>query len=402
MVFGWLFGGGVVRFLRGLFGCGVCLGVIEDFFVCGGGVCGWVVGDGLGGYGFLRGFVGREFRWLPEACMNPHMLVVGVSGWGKTYLLRKLVTGLVGLGRCVVVFDYLGLFRDVVGGVGGVSVDVSRYPIHPFSLAARRECGLPSGAPSARVRAFAEALATAMGVGVVQVGLLVEAVMRAFKARGIREGDPSTWGRDPPTIQDVLRYVGGGGIEEGVKLRVRLTSLAMVYESREPLSIARLRRLVRERKAVALDMSGCDPYVRVFMTDILLRRLTSYAEASGTKLGYVVVIDEAKYAGFFERGVGEGVVRPAATLPLTARNYGLTLITATQGVTHIPPDILRNTATKVIGTLTHPPDLNYIQEATGIDPQHPRTLSRGEAIVTMKPTKTPPKISEVIIKAKIT
>ena len=64
--------------------------------------------------------------------------------------------------------------------------------------------------------------------------------------------------------------------------------------------------------------------------------------------------------------------------------------------------MLRNTATKVIGTLTHPPDLNYIQEATGIDPQHPRTLSRGEAIVTMKPTKTPPKITEVIIKAKIT
>ena len=111
---------------------------------------------------------------------------------GKTYLLRKLVACLVGLGRCVVVFDYLGLFRDVVGGVGGVSVDVSRYPIHPFSLVARRECGLSSGAPSARVRAFAEALATAMGVGVVQVGLLVEGVMRAFKARGVREGDPAT------------------------------------------------------------------------------------------------------------------------------------------------------------------------------------------------------------------
>ena len=295
------------------------------------------------------------------------MLVVGASGWGKTSLLRRLVrfTWLTGFrGYRVMVFDYLGSFVDL----GLPVIDLSVSPVEPLGLVASREARFSSGSPGRRSRVFAEAFSVATGLGPLQLGLVMQAARQAFRAKGIVDGDKGGWTREPPSIEEVVaglrRVVGRSRFEEVGKLEARLSELMLVYESAgETIGLKKIYRVLREEGGVVLDMHGLDLHTRIFFTDLIVRRFLDYAQSTKTMLDLVMVVDEAKYAGFLERRSSE--VRPGVEAALVARNYGVSIVMSSQGLAHFPGDVVRNTAFKIIGSLTHPSDKEFVSRSMG-------------------------------------
>ncbi len=331
-----------------------------------------------------RGLIGRYIGWDPNVLLNPHVLIVGASGWGKTTLLRKLVkfTWLTRFrGFRVIVFDYLGSFTNI----GLPVIDLSDTPITPLGLIASREVKFNSGNPGRRARVFAEAFSIATGLGPLQLGLVMQAARQAFKAKGIIGENRGTWIRESPGLDDIItglkRVIGRSRFEEIGKLESRLNELMLVYESaKEVIELKKLYRTLREKGGVVLDMHGLDIHSRIFFTDLVVRRFLDYAQSSQTILNTMIVVDEAKYAGFLERRSSE--IRPSVEAALIARNYGVSIILSSQGLAHFPSDVLRNTAFKIIGSLIHPLDKEFVLKSMGrnvgliID-----TLKRGRCII---------------------
>ena len=58
-------------------------------------------------------------------------------------------------------------------------------------------------------------------------------------------------------------------------------------------------------------------------------------------------------------------LRPGVEAALVARNFGVSVVLSSQGLAHFPSDVLRNIAFKVIGSLIHPVDKEFVSRSIG-------------------------------------
>ena len=157
----------------------------------------WLTRDALGAvarlerpvFGVARVRLGSEF--------NSHFLVAGMSGAGKSSFCKALAVELSRAGKSVCVLDVNGEYADCVRSVGGRvyatgSVGISLWELDGCSPVDRsaENCGI---------------LRRVLGLGDVQAIFLSRVVAAAYKAKGIREEDRASWGREPPVMADLLR-----------------------------------------------------------------------------------------------------------------------------------------------------------------------------------------------------
>ena len=94
----------------------------------------------------------------------------------------------------------------------------------------------------------------------------------------------------------------------------------------------------------------------------------------------MIIVDKAKHAGFLDKRSTE--TRPSIEAVLIARNYGVGIVLSSQGIAHFPSDVLRNTAFKIIGTLTYSQDKEYISKTMSPEVAHVvENIPRGYSIV---------------------
>jgi len=307
--------------------------------------------------------------WEPRAEVNPHMLILGASGSGKTQTIRMLVWELGRRGIPVLVIDFAGdqevegerVVRLVPGGVWGVNpLEIHRDP--------------RGGGPDAQrfivVRAIAEAFAP---FGVVQASLLDQAIKRAYRRSGVTE-DPATWGAKMPTMADVRRELEamsaerlrqraqasggeasrrgrGSASEDGGRRRTPedhlLAKIGPVFDSK--VFQGRSVDVVTARAGILrLDLSKLPWELQYLVVDVTLRQVFRHAMLSGetSELRRFVVIDEAKLAmPTMRRDRPSAIVNRVVS---EGRKYGIGVILATQSAEHVTGDVRRNIGAKLL------------------------------------------------------
>lgn len=281
--------------------------------------------------------------WRPLALPNPHLLIVGGSGSGKSQTIKAIAHDL-RKATAIVVLDVHGdLALD-----GAATHELhfeSRYGINPLVLSLDPKGGGPV-AQKEIVRTRLQRTFAPMGS--VQLGVLDDLLHRCYETRSIIQEDQTSWRREPPTFADLeaLLEEDIAGKKNPERLQALKTKISPVFDCKV---FSKPALPINAKGITRIDMSRLGLDIQFLASDVLLRQLFRAAmlagEAAEGELRYLFVIDEAKL--LVSRGKDDplGIINRLAT---EARKYGVGLLLASQDLEHFSRDILNNVATKLI------------------------------------------------------
>ncbi len=300
---------------------------------------------------------GEEVFYNPDQASgapNPHVLILGESGTGKTYAISCLTAELAQEGIVSIVFDYGQGFSpktmppEFVAATDPVELHVGRdgVDINPLQLFPSDLHG-PVNVAQRVADTFARVYKK---IGVQQHSILRQAVLDIMAEVGIRQDTPDGWSADLPafaSIQDRLADLASEPQSPQARFAASAgshVSTLFVFNtfrsSGQKLSWSEL--LSAHNKVVVIQLHGLEHSLERAVTEFLLWNLIGFIEAMGPgPLRCFVVLDEAHKLSF-DRG------SPVEKLLREGRKFGLGLILASQQPEDFSPVAFANTATKIV------------------------------------------------------
>lgn len=298
--------------------------------------------------------------WYPFNEMNPSISISGVSGGGKTEVVKKIVSQLLLHGMPVLLIDFHGdikvpYLNDVLISSGTASV----YGLNPFSieLLDPQKKGLyehRAGLVSMLKRAVP-------ALSAKQRFLLSSAVETAYVAVGIEDYNPRTWGLQPPTFAHVASILDAWMRDPAYKayrdsIGGCLASLGAVFG--HPVFSRSFNLSVTSilGGAVRLDLSQLDESIQVIVAETVLRMVFNALQAKGPaassarmaaeRVRLFVVIDETK---ILSMGNGDPDKRSNMlnVMGTEGRKFGMAGCFASQSTDHFGADLRRNISSRL-------------------------------------------------------
>jgi DNA phosphorothioation-dependent restriction protein DptH len=300
---------------------------------------------------------GEVVYWNPEpdrGAPNPHVLIVGESGHGKTYTASCLVAELVQIGIPSIIFDYgqgfslkhaSEQFRD---WAHAVELEINRdgIALNPLEI-------LPAdlhGPATVAQRVADTMLRVYPRMGVQQHALVRRAVLEVLSEVGITQHDRSSWKAKPPTFRNLERKLNDYASSSHVTNRRVAASAAShvsalfvfdTFRSTGPkLSWSDL--LDKPNQVWIIQIGGLESSVEQAVTEFLLWSFVRFMEAQGPgPLRCFIVLDEAHRLSFATGSPVEKLLREG-------RKFGVGVLLSSQQPEDFSSVAFANTATKVV------------------------------------------------------
>lgn len=299
---------------------------------------------------------GKNIFWEPDpdyGSANPHMMIIGESGFGKTYTIQCLVAELAQHGIPSIVIDYgqgfdlqaapeefKTLARPVEILAGERGINVNPLQIYPSDI---------NGPLNVAVR-VSDCFSRVYRIGVQQQALLRDIVIRVFEDSGIYRSDKSSWEKPSPSLSNVndkLQEIAGHRSNETAKLALSLKShisTFFVFDTfrKSGQSLKWNSFMDGPNKTLVIQLRGLEGRTQQVVTEFLLWDIYHFIVRSGPKsLSLFCVLDEAHNLSFENDA-------PVDKLTREARKFGLGLILASQQAEDFSDTAYANTASKLI------------------------------------------------------
>jgi DNA phosphorothioation-dependent restriction protein DptH len=263
----------------------------------------------------------EEVAWHPTIRSNPHMMIVGLPGMGKTNVLVNICAQLHRQGITPIIFSYHADLEERLESIGCRlhMVDYDRLGINPLNVLNRDNPKAYLDVAGAVRDIF---LAIFPDLGDVQGGDIREAIVKSYEEKGWKSEDPSaqpevpSFGRFFEILQKTRKPGQGfenllGRLKElsDYKFFDTGTSMIDIWTADQPIAV-RLHRTQNDTLQRAMAMLiFYDLYKGMF------RRGTQ------DRITHVVVFDEAHRASR---------LRLLPTMAKECRKYGISLVVASQ------------------------------------------------------------------------
>ena len=299
----------------------------------------------------------EEVFWNPDpdsGSANPHVLVVGESGFGKTYTISCLLAELGKQGVHSIVFDYAQGFTaaswspDFVRANRPVEIHASRdgVEINPLQIFPSDLHGPVN---------VAQRVADTFGrvypkIGVQQHAVIRQATLDVLADRGILPEAEQTWMSELPafdSLQEKLQdYADRYGHAQSrvASLVASHISTMFVFRTfrRGGCKVAWSDVTRSESMVFVIQLKGLEYSAERAVTEFLLWNLIGYVESLGPgPLRCFVVLDEAH-----KLSLNAG--SPVEKLLREGRKFGLGIILSSQQAEDFSPVAFANTATKLV------------------------------------------------------
>ena len=267
---------------------------------------------------------------------NRNLLIVGKPGTGKSQLIKACVLELGWMGIPSIALDWVSEYTDVLPNAIDARKGITMNPLE-----------LPSGSTPYQVALEIASIIRAVfsGLGDIQEALLRDAVLEAYREKGILEEKSDTWGLDPPTFEnvvDIVQLSTSTGTQKAtaqgllsrispfVKLKLFSGSTTIPFE-----------QLVTGGSSILLGGLYTDE-LRIVFGHFFLNKLWYYIQnLGGTDLArFYLVLDEANRLAF--------PGSPLERLVREARKFGVGIIVASQRPGDFTDTVPANAACSIV------------------------------------------------------
>ena len=342
---------------------------------------------------------GDDDYWNPfpeSGSTNPHALIVGESGVGKTETIRSIVTELAQKGINSIIFDYgqgfslddaptefLEFARPIEIHASKDGVNINPLELFPFDI--NGPLNVAQRVADTFQRVYSQ-------IGVQQHAVLRQAVIELLSNSEINAEKEETWQNDPPWFDDLQNQLElFANDRENPQRRIAanvLSHISTVFvfntfrEGGEKLTWKDMTGA--DGKVFIIQLKGLEHSLERVVTEFLLWNLIGFIESIGPDpLKCFTVLDEAHKLAF-------DVGSPVEKLLREGRKFGIGLILASQQPEDFSSVAFANTATKLIFQVT--------DEDSKISRQISRKLRGGHSFVEIRQiiTKLPRGVAYVV------
>lgn len=285
----------------------------------------------------------EEVCWRPSVVGSPHVLILGISGQGKSTTVARMIRELTRSGVACFVFDYHG---DFCGATNRLTEDLELEILRPDPLPfSPLELVGPADDRAWRSECMAvrEILAYVCKLGEIQAFVLQEALEEAYKEQ--LEGGRL---RRIPTLSRAWELVRERAEQEGQKKLIYRCKQIFEYglfsdEARRAGEFARLLQ-----RTTVLDLSDLkQEELQNAASAFVLRRV--YRECllwgAANRIRLALVLDEA-------HRLARDKTLPKIMKEL--RKFGVAVIVSSQNLQDFHQAVLENAGTKIVFRLNHP------------------------------------------------
>lgn len=300
---------------------------------------------------------GDPIYWVPSdprLVYNPHLMIMGESGSGKTYAAQCLVAELSHRGIPSVIFDYGQSFElenlektfqkyshPVEHQLGEKGLSLNPLQIFPNDI----------HGPKQVATRLSDVFDAVYHLGDIQKKVLIDAVLGAFDKAGITASDQAGWQKSPPALsvlQEVLEKLAGDknypSYRNAATVAARLMTFFMLnslHTEGPPWSWDSFV-IDPKQKVNILQFRGLEGKTQRVVVEILLWHLFFYLKSRGqSDLKLYCVLDEAHHLSFRDGGPLDALLREG-------RKFGLGLIFASQQPEDFSPAAFSNSASKLV------------------------------------------------------
>jgi DNA phosphorothioation-dependent restriction protein DptH len=306
--------------------------------------------------------IGREIRskdkiyWDPDpqsGIGNPHLMIIGESGYGKTYTAQCLIAELAQKNIPSVVFDYGQGFAlntaprvflessntiEILASERGIDIN----PLEIFTTDI-------NGPINVAVR-VSDTFNRIYNIGIQQHSVLQNAILGSFQDKGIFKEEKNTWMNEPPFLSNVKKKLDEMSTLKSfpdqkiaAKLNSHISTFFIFNTFRKNGEKISWEKIITSRKSAhILQLKGLEGKTGKVVTEFLLWDLYNYIVSQGPEsLRFFCVLDEAHNLSFEKDSPVDKLVREG-------RKFGLGLIFASQQPEDFSSTAYSNTATKLV------------------------------------------------------
>jgi hypothetical protein len=327
-----------------------------------------------------------------------NVAILGVTGCGKSTLVKHLCEGWIEAGLCVIVFDVGDEYGDLIHRFGPDKLLVIRARNFPLALFAN-----PPGSRLSDVSWLSQVVSVLRETQYLRDGscnLLLKVVGDMYRERGVFEGS----GHYPVATEVFAELISrkfsaqsrhAGYLETLVnRAQALLQSFPNFNARRSPAPAQVMQRSLVVRMA-DLSPSEHDVFLNLFQVWQDSARVGELR----TTTDVVNVVEEAHIAMSRQKMWRFDLGEPLTVRELrTCRKRGLSLVIVDQVPSELPAAVLGNVSTRIVFRLTNSPCLGAIEDSMGLNREQVTELSelpRRRAVV-QSASQPKPFLMEVI------
>jgi DNA phosphorothioation-dependent restriction protein DptH len=300
---------------------------------------------------------GDPIYWTPsdaQAVQNPHIMIMGESGSGKTYAAQCIIAELAQRGIPSVIFDYGQSFElESVDRVFRKFAAPREYLVGEDGLALNPLQVFPTDihGPNTVASRVSDVFDAVYRLGDIQRKVLIDAILRAFDRHGVQIHNKTTWQQPSPNLsvlQEVLEELSLNkeypNYKNATGVAARLTTFFMLNSFRSDGAPWSWDSFINDQKqrVHVLQFRGLEGKTQRILVEMLLWHLFFYLKSLGQgPLRLYCVLDEAHHLSFRDSG-------PVDSLLREARKFGLGLVFASQQPEDFSPAAFSNSASKLV------------------------------------------------------
>ena len=328
---------------------------------------------------------GREFHdfRLRIDDLKKHVSIFGATGSGKSTTTSIIMAQVAGHGLSTLILDWHNEYRGTVAQVGGnvVSPGKDDFSVNPLE-------GDPDADPVEHIAMVSDIFSDIYHFTHPQAYMFRNALQKS-----ITEVSP----QEIPTISTLVKAIEAYPLrsaydnETKVALLRRLVPLTQGHSGKALGANGHMKIGELLRTVTCIELGHMrDVQSRAVFSDVILKLIYEEKVKRKDKLNHLTIVEEARNIAPARRPEDPPTVGERMASEL--RKFGEGMIFVAQFPSHVAPEVVKNSGTKIVHRLGWPDDISLIGDSMGLNQnqrEHLTRLQAGEAVIGLERIQSP-------------